>query len=93
LNRWCSNFTQAKQYADDHSMPLIAVMSKDGCSNCRVMEASFLDDVYKSWMNSSGFLFYFAHLGETGADITTAKKFIMEGNAMPMSRIWWKSNG
>lgn len=57
------------------------------------MEASFLKDVYKNWMSSSGFLFYFAHLGEKGADRVAAKEFVDKGSTMPMSRIWWSSNG
>ena len=57
------------------------------------MEASFLDNVYTNWMDSSGFLFYFAHLGEKSADLTAAKKFVDKGDTMPMSRIWWSSNG
>ena len=57
------------------------------------MEASFLNNVYKTWMNSSGFLFYFNHLGDTSADCKTAKAFVTNGSYMPMARIWWSSSG
>lgn len=93
LNRWCSNFRQTKQYADDHGIPLIAIVSKDECPNCRVMEASLLDEVYKDWMNKSGFLFYFGHLGEKNANLASAKKFVARDGIMPMARIWWNSGG
>lgn len=93
-NKWCSNFTNTKKLADSSGIPLIAIVSKDRCPNCRTMEASILNNTYKSWMAGSGFLFYFSYLGDkNAADLNTAKAFTKSGDTMPFSRIWWSVGG
>ena len=70
--KWQSNFYKAKKYAVDNGIPLIAVWSNgDACGHCMMFENGCNSSAFKSWMKSSGMVFYFTHPGDKGNGTTT----------------------
>lgn len=60
--KWCSGFSAAKKYADNNSMPFIALWTSSGggevCSHCNDFEAACLTSTFKTWMSSSNCVFW-----------------------------------
>ena len=70
--KWQSNFYKAKKYATDNGVPFIAVWSNgDACGHCMMFENGCNSSYFKSWMKSSGMVFYFTHPGDKGNGTTT----------------------
>ena len=60
--KWVANFAKAKKYATDNKVPLVAVWSNgDSCGHCTTFEGAVNSSTFKSYMKSSGVIFYFVY--------------------------------
>ena len=94
---WMSNFSKAKSYATSQGVPFIAVWSNgDACGHCVTFESACNSSVFKTWMKSSGCVFYFTHSGESqGAVGGTIFHWCRKNTntAYPFVRIYWPAGG
>ena len=69
--KWQSNFYKAKTYAVNNGIPFIAVWSNgDACGHCMMFENGCNSSYFKSWMKTSGMVFYFVYSGDKGNGTT-----------------------
>ena len=90
---WLSNFSKAKSYAVSKGVPMIAVWSNgDSCGHCVAFESACNSSYFKSWMKSSGCIFFFTHSGESqGAVGGTIFHWCRKNThtSYPFVRIYW----
>ena len=68
LGKWHAGFSKCKQYAEKNKIPLIAVWSNgESCPHCTKFERAVNSTVFKTWMKTSGCVFFFTYPGD-GAD-------------------------
>ena len=108
--KWVANFAKAKKYATDNKVPLVAVWSNgDSCGHCTTFEGAVNSSTFKSYMKSSGVIFYFVYSGDKGNG-TTSKSGSKADNgsiaspifhwcrkntqtAYPFVRVYWPAGG
>ena len=108
--KWVANFAKAKKYATDNRVPLVAVWSNgDSCGHCTTFEGAVNSSTFRSYMKSSGIIFYFVYAGDRGNG-TTSKSGSKADNgiiaspifhwcrkntqtAYPFVRIYWPAGG
>lgn len=57
---WYSNFSRVKKYAASNGYGLFGVWwSGDECPHCNEVMMAMLHSTFKTWMKSSGLLFWF----------------------------------
>lgn len=57
---WHADLNKARAFAEENGMPLIAVWSNgEDCSHCLVFERMAMSPVFREWMATSGYVFYF----------------------------------
>jgi len=90
---WLSNFSKAKSYAVSKGIPMIAVWSNgDSCGHCVAFESACNSSYFKSWMKSSGCVFFFTHSGESQGSIGGTIFHWCRKNTQtsyPFVRIYW----
>lgn len=94
---WQSNFTKAKNYADSKGLPFIAVWSNgDRCGHCTKFAGVANTIEFRTWMKSSGAVFFFAYYGDKSYPVGGSVFNWCRKNtttAYPFVRIWWKKKG
>lgn len=92
--KWHAGFKKCKDYAVKNDVPLIAVWSNgDSCGHCVAFESSVNSSYFKSWMKTSGCVFYFIYSGDGGDGAVGSSVFHWIRNnkntAYPFVRIYW----
>ena len=92
-NVWLSSFSKAKAYAAARKLPLVAVWSNgDACSHCVRFESACNSSAFRTWMKTSGMVFYFTYPkdGGDGRKGSSVFNWIRKSNtSYPFVRIWW----
>ncbi len=89
---WCSNFTDAKEYADKNNIPMLVFWANPGCSQCAKLESACKSNDFKEWMEETQMIFVFGY-GTSSADMKACKEFAKnESKAFPYMVIYWKQN-
>ena len=93
LGKWHPDFNKCKNYAVKHGVPMIAVWSNgDSCSHCTKFENACCSSTFKTWMKSSGIVFYFTYPGDGGDGKEGSSVFHWirgENTSYPFVRIYW----
>lgn len=92
--KWHAGFAACKKYALENKVPLIAVWSNgDACGHCVMFENGLNSSAFKSWMASSGCVFYFIYAGDGGDGKAGSTVFHWIRNnkntSYPFVRIYW----
>lgn len=100
MNKWCSGFTDVKEFAADMDVPLIGVWSNKNCSHCEKFEGGVVREPFVSWMAESQCVFYFGYGTDTSADDKRNGKGFnwcwgpdKTTPLFPLVRVYWKSGG
>ncbi len=89
---WCSNFTDAKAYADRENVPMLVFWANPGCSQCAKLEAACQKDDFRAWMTKKDIVFVFGY-GASDADSKACKAFAKNSTKQfPYMAVYWKSN-
>ena len=95
--RWMANFSKAKSYATNQGVPLVAVWSNgDACGHCVTFESACNSSYFKTWMKSSGCVFFFTHSGESQGTVGGSIFHWCRKNtntSYPFVRIYWPAGG
>ena len=94
---WYRDFSKCKTYAEKNGVPLIAVWSNgDACSHCTKFEDACNSSAFKSWMKTSGCVFYFTYPGDGGDGVKESSVFHWirgKNTSYPFIRVYWKVKG
>jgi len=93
---WHASFSKAKSYAAAKKVPLVAVWSNgDVCGHCVMFENAVNSATFRTWMKTSGCVFFFTHAGESaGAVGGSVFHWIRKNNtSYPFVRIYWPAGG
>lgn len=67
LGYWHKHFEKCWNFCKKNGAPLIAVWSNgDKCGHCIKFESACNSKAFKTWMKTSGCVFYFIHSGDSG---------------------------
>lgn len=99
LNKWCYDFAASKKYAVENRVPFIAIWTEgDGCGHCQILASCLVQSHFKTWMGSSGCIFWLGAAEDKWADNKEGQQsagFMWASRALdvrtyPFVRVYWE---
>lgn len=89
---WCSDFNAAKDYADEHNVPMLVFWANPNCTYCEALERACNKSDFKAWQAERQLVMAFGYGTSTKAD-AACKEFAKNpsGN-FPYMAVYWRSN-
>lgn len=96
VGEWNTNFSEAKDYAEKHDLPLVVFWARSVCGYCKGLAANLSSQSVRTWMKSSGCVFAFGKdYSENGQKTYDFARYggtsTPVGNYFPYCRVYWKS--
>lgn len=99
LNKWCYDFAASKNYAVENRVPFIAIWTNgDKCEYCKILASCLVQSNFKTWMGSSGCVFWLGAGEDKWADNREGQRsagYMWASRALdirtyPFVRIYWE---
>ena len=90
---WNSNFNEAKAFAAENDMPLIAVWSKKGCHFCNLFDNNLDKEEFKAWAAETKMVMIYLKASKD-SDFLTQRDWIRGSyTGFPFVRVYWEKKG
>lgn len=93
FGEWNNNFTIAKEMADSMNVPMLAIWTKNGCSQCSKLKNAADTAAFKQWQKEKNILFVLCE-DKTTDEAKECRLFVKHptSTSLPYVCVYWKKS-